>query len=78
MIADLGGNFLKADIGVIFAKADWPQSVLACPERYNEIYAIAQERARSAGIKLMMRAPFTESDATPAKYGLCDYLYVWR
>ena len=76
VIADLGGNFLKADIGVIFSKADWPQSVLACPERYNEMYAIAQERARNAGVKLMMRAPFTESDATPAKYGLCDYLYV--
>ncbi|HEX5216063.1 MAG TPA: radical SAM protein [Vicinamibacterales bacterium] len=76
VIADLGGNFVKADIGVIFSKADWPQSVLSCPERYNDIYAIAQEQARTAGVKLMMRAPFTESDVTPAKYGLCDYLYV--
>jgi len=76
VVEDIGGNFLKADIGVIFAKADWPQSVLTCPERYNEVYARAQEQAAAAGIRLMMRAPFGDADATPAKYGLCDYLYL--
>jgi len=76
VVEDIGGNFLKADIGVIFSKADWPQSVITCPERYNEVYARAQEQAAAAGLKLMMRAPFSDADATPAKYGLCDFLYV--
>ena len=76
-VADLGGNFVKADIGVVFSKKDLPQSVLGCPERYNEMYEIAQDKARAAGLNLMMRAPFTETrDAKAVKYGLCDYLYL--
>jgi MoaA/NifB/PqqE/SkfB family radical SAM enzyme len=75
-VADVGGNFLKADIGVIFSKTELPQSVLNCPELYNEMYAIAQERARGAGISLMMRAPFSGSPTKAVKYGICDYLYV--
>ncbi len=77
IVSEVGGNFLKADIGVIFSKKDLSQSVLTWPERYNEMYAIAQERARDAGIKLMMRAPFSKNDHTKAvKYGICDFLYV--
>ena len=49
VIADRGGNFLKADIGVIFSKADWSRSVLACPERYNEMYATAQLSGTGGG-----------------------------
>jgi MoaA/NifB/PqqE/SkfB family radical SAM enzyme len=76
VVADVGGNFLKADIGVIFSKNELPQSVLTCPELYNEMYAIAQEKARAAGISLMMRAPFSEVHTKAVKYGICDYLYV--
>jgi MoaA/NifB/PqqE/SkfB family radical SAM enzyme len=77
IIADLGGNFLKADIGVVFSKKDAPDSVLNCPERYNEMYGIAQEQARAAGMKLMMRPPFTDNEqAKTVKYGICDFLYV--
>ena len=76
VIADVGGNFLKADIGVVFSKNDLHQSVTTCPELYNEMYAVVQEQARAAGIKLMMRAPFSDTAARPSKYGICDYLYV--
>jgi MoaA/NifB/PqqE/SkfB family radical SAM enzyme len=76
VVADVGGNFLKADIGVVFSKSELPQSVLTCPERYDEMYAIAQETARAAGISLMMRAPFSEVQTKAVKYGICDYLYV--
>lgn len=77
IVTEVGGNFLKADIGVIFSKDDVSQSVLTCPEQYNEMYWIAQEQARNAGIKLMMRAPFSEDDqARAVKYGICDFLYV--
>ena len=76
VIADIGGNFLKADIGVVFSKNDLHQSVTTCPELYNEMYAVVQEQARAAGIKLMMRAPFSDTAARPSKYGICDYLYV--
>jgi len=76
VVADLGGNFLKADIGVIFTKNELPMSVLNCPEQYDEMYAIAQEQARAAGINLMMRAPFSEAPTKAVKYGICDYLYV--
>jgi MoaA/NifB/PqqE/SkfB family radical SAM enzyme len=76
VVADVGGNFLKADIGVIFSKNELPQSVLNCPELYNEMYTIAQEKARATGISLMMRAPFSEGHTKAVKYGICDYLYV--
>jgi MoaA/NifB/PqqE/SkfB family radical SAM enzyme len=76
LVADIGGNFLKADIGVVFSKDDMHQSVTTCPELYNEMYAVVQERAREAGITLMMRAPFSDTAARPSKYGICDYLYV--
>lgn len=76
LIADIGGNFLKADIGVVFSKNELEQSVLNCPEQYNEIYAIAQEQAQAAGVNLMMRAPFNDVQTKAVKYGICDYLYV--
>jgi MoaA/NifB/PqqE/SkfB family radical SAM enzyme len=76
VVADVGGNFLKADIGVVFSKDDTHQSVTTCPESYNEMYAVAQEQARAAGIRLMMRAPFSDTVVRSRKYGLCDYLYV--
>jgi MoaA/NifB/PqqE/SkfB family radical SAM enzyme len=76
LVADIGGNMLKADIGVVFTRNELAMSVLNCPERYNEMYAIAQEQARAAGISLMMRAPFSEPETKAVKYGMCDYLYV--
>jgi MoaA/NifB/PqqE/SkfB family radical SAM enzyme len=76
LVAEIGGNFLKADIGVVFSKNDLKQSVLTCPEQYNEMYALAQEQARAAGVGLMMRAPFSEAQTRSVKYGICDYLYV--
>jgi MoaA/NifB/PqqE/SkfB family radical SAM enzyme len=76
VVADVGGNFLKADIGVIFTKNELPQSVLNCPQRYNQMYAIAQQQARAAGISLMMQAPFSQVHTKAVKYGICDYLYV--
>jgi MoaA/NifB/PqqE/SkfB family radical SAM enzyme len=76
VVADVGGNFLKTDIGVIFSRDQLPQSVLSCPESYNEMYALAQEQARAAGIGLMMRAPFSDVHTRAVKYGICDYLYV--
>ena len=76
VVADVGGNFLKADIGVVFSKKELPLSVLTCPDLYNEMYAIAQAEARAAGINLMMRAPFSDAKSRSVKYGLCDYLYV--
>jgi MoaA/NifB/PqqE/SkfB family radical SAM enzyme len=76
VVADVGGNFLKADIGVIFSKKELPQSVLNCPELYNEMYAIAQAKAQAAGLSLMMRPPFSDVQTKAVKYGLCDYLYV--
>jgi MoaA/NifB/PqqE/SkfB family radical SAM enzyme len=76
VVADVGGNFLKADIGVVFSKGELSQSVLNCPELYNEMYAVAQEKARAASISLMMRPPFSAADTKAVKYGICDYLYV--
>jgi MoaA/NifB/PqqE/SkfB family radical SAM enzyme len=76
LVADVGGNFLKTDIGVIFSRDELPQSVLNCPDLYNHMYAVAQEQARAAGIRLMMRAPFRAGHTRAVKYGLCDYLYV--
>jgi len=37
IVSDVGGNFLRTDIGVVFNKADLHRSVLNCPELYNEI-----------------------------------------
>jgi hypothetical protein len=60
----------------IFSKKELPQSVLNCPELYNEMYAIAQAKAQAAGLSLMMRPPFSDVQTKAVKYGLCDYLYV--
>ena len=77
IVSEVGGNFLKTDIGVIFSKKDLHQSVLTCPGLYNEIYEIAHEKARQIGIKLLMRPPFSENCQTEAvRYGICDYLYL--
>jgi len=77
IVSEVGGNFLKTDIGVIFSKGDWQQSILTCPEVYNEIYEIAHEKARQTGIRLLMRPPFSEHCQTKAaRYGICDYLYL--
>jgi MoaA/NifB/PqqE/SkfB family radical SAM enzyme len=77
IVAEVGGNFLRTDIGVIFSKRDLHRSVLTCPGLYNEIYEIAHEKARQIGIKLLMRPPFSENCQTEAgRYGICDYLYL--
>ena len=77
IVSDVGGNFLKTDIGVIFSKNEFHQSILSCPELYNEVYEIAHETARQTGMRLLMRPPFSEhSQAKAARYGICDYLYI--
>jgi len=77
IVSEIGGNFLKTDIGVIFSKRDLQRSVLTCPDLYNETYEIAHEKARQFGIKLLMRPPFSENCQTAAvSYGICDYLYL--
>jgi len=77
IVSEVGGNFLKTDIGVIFSKRDLHRSVLGCPSLYNEIYEIAHEKARQIGIRLLMRPPFSENcQTTGVRYGICDYLYL--
>jgi len=77
ILSEVGCNFLKTEIGVIFSKRDLHRSVLTYPELYNEIYEIAHEKARKIGINLLMRAPFSENGQSEAvKYGICDYLYL--
>ena len=42
-------------------RTNCPQSVLTCPELYNEMYAIAQEKARAAKHQApTTHAPFSE------------------
>jgi MoaA/NifB/PqqE/SkfB family radical SAM enzyme len=77
IVSEVGGNFLKTDIGVIFSKRDVHRSVLTCPGLYNEIYEIAHEKSRQIGIRLLMRPPFSENCHSKAvRYGICDYLYL--
>ena len=77
LVSEAGGNFLKTDFGVIFSKKDLHQSVLTCPDLYNQIYEIAHEKAREIGIQLLMRPPFSENGCGEAvKYGICEYLYL--
>ena len=77
LLSEVGGNFLKTDIGVIFSKKDLHHSVLSHPDLYNETYAIAQESAKKSGLKLLMRPPFSKNCLDEAAtYGICDYLYV--
>jgi hypothetical protein len=57
VVAEVGGNFLKADIGVIFSKKELAQSVLKCPDLYNEIYAIPRSRFE--------RSPSQSATASP-------------
>lgn len=77
LLAKVGGNFLKTDIGVIFSRKDFHHSVLSHPDLYNETYAIAHKVALEMGIKLLMRPPFGEKGSNEAvKYGICDYLYI--
>ncbi len=77
LVFEIGGNFLKTDIGVIFSKKDLYHSILNYPTLYNETYAIAHKAAQKMGIKLFMRPPFSKNTSNEAvKYGICDYLYV--
>jgi len=77
LVSEAGGNFLKTDIGVIFSKKDLHQSVLTCPDLYNQIYEIAHEKAREIAVRLLMRPPFGENGCGEAvKYGICEYLYL--
>jgi MoaA/NifB/PqqE/SkfB family radical SAM enzyme len=77
IVSEVGGNFLKTDIGVIFSKRDLQQSVLTCPELYNEVYEAAHEKARQIGVRLLMRPPFSEhGQANAVRHGICDYLYL--
>ena len=77
LVSEVGGNFLKTDIGVIFSKSEFKQSVLSCPDLYNKVYERAHETARETGIRLLMRPPFSENAQMKAvQHGICDYLYV--
>lgn len=77
ILSEVGGNFLKTDIGVVFTKRDLHRSVLHYPDLYNKIYEIAEKKAREIGISLLMRPPFSENgQSEAAKYGICDYLYL--
>lgn len=72
-----GGSVLKADIGVIFDRRQEHRSVLACPGEYNRIYDGAQPLAAELGVRLFMRAPFTDARPSEAgRHGICDYLYT--
>lgn len=77
LVADCGGNFLKADIGVVFNQRHVHGSVLAAPGLYNEAVLAAERRARELGVSLFMRSPFAESGISQAsRYGVCDFLYT--
>ena len=77
LVSEIGGNFLKTDIGVIFEKKDFHRSVLCVPELYNKAYENAHRTAEQIGIRLLMRSPFsTDCELESGKYGICDYLYL--
>ena len=77
LVSEVGGDFLKTDIGVIFEKKDFHQSVLCIPDIYNEVYERAHRIADQIGIRLLMRPPFnTGRDFASGKHGTCDYLYL--
>jgi len=77
IISEIGGSFLKTDIGVVFTKRDLHRSVLNDPDLYNKIYEVAQEKARKTRLNLLMRPPFSENgQSEAAKYGICDYLFL--
>ena len=77
LVSEIGGNFLKTDIGVIFEKKDFHRSVLYVPDLYNKAYEVANRTADQIGIRLLMRPPFsTDCELEPGKYGICDYLYL--
>ena len=77
LVSEVGGDFLKTDIGVIFEKKDFHRSVLCVPDIYNDVYDSAHQVADKIGIRLLMRAPFSEDHAPESgKCGICDYLYL--
>ena len=77
LVSEIGGNFLKTDIGVIFEKKDFHRSVLYVPDLYNKAYEVANRAADQIGIRLLMRPPFsTDCELASGKYGICDYLYL--
>ena len=77
LVSEVGGDFLKTDIGVIFEKRDSHHSVLCVPHIYNEVYQRAHRIADEIGIRLLMRPPFSNGrESVSSKHGICDYLYL--
>jgi len=80
LVAEVGGSFLKAEIGVILGAKDVDSSILRCPEAYERVRARAGRQAAALGLSLWMRpldgrreAPGQEA---PLRYGICDFLYL--
>ncbi len=75
-VADHGGNFIRACIGVVYREEDVHLSVLNKAEDYNRMYIEAHGIAQKRGVELSMPAPFlADHDQDRIEKGRCQFLY---